>query len=349
MKSRKLRVGVIGTGGIARACHMPAWQRIEDAEIVAAADIDKSALAAAVEKFGVPNAFTDYRKLLAMKEVDVVDVCTWNSVHAPAAIASLAAGKHVICEKPLAITPAEVNAMIRAAKKARRLLCTIQNHRFRPESQALKHFITAGHLGEAYYARCWAIRRALLPPGLGFITMDRSGGGPCLDIGVHVLDVTMWLMGLPDPVSVSGVSQRNLAHTRIIPGHWGDWDRRKYSVEDFAVGLVRFRNGATLTLEASWLGHTPKMEEFCSMILGPKAGVAWPQCDVYSADGGSLIDSTLKPKPIPYDGHEAELRAFADAVVNHKPAPVSPEESLKIIRILDGIYRSQKAGKEVRV
>jgi predicted dehydrogenase len=349
MKSRKLRVAVIGTGSIGRGVHVPAWKRITDVEIVAVADIRKERAVTTAAEHGIPNVYRDYRDVCAMREVDAVDVCTPNKLHAPIALAALAAGKHVLCEKPLAPSPSEVEAMIRGAKKARRLLCSVQNHRFRPESVALKQYIDAGRLGRTYYARAWAIRRNLLPPASTFISRKESGGGPCFDIGVHVLDVTMWLMGFPQPESVSGVAQTNLAKSRIIPSIWGDWDRKKYDVEDFAVGLVRFHNGVTLTLEASWLGHLPEPERFCSTVLGTHAGVSWPSCEVCTADRGILVDAKLKPKEAPFNSHETQLRAFVDAVVNGKSAPVPLEQTLTVIRILDAIYRSQKTGREVRL
>ncbi len=349
MKGRKLKVAVIGTGNIGQAFHIPGWQAIPDVEVVAAADISKKALGRAVERFGIPQASTDYRRIVRLKEVDVVDVCTPNKAHPPVVLASLTAGKHVLCEKPLATTPAEVERMIRAARAARRKLMTAQTQRFRPESVALKAFVESGALGRRYYGRCWAIRRNLLPTAPGFIVKKLAGGGPCMDIGVHILDLGLWLLDFPRPESVVGVAQANIAHTKHMPGGWGEWDRKQFDVEDFAAGFVRFKDGSSLTLESSWLGHVAQAEELRCTILGTKAGVSWPGGEVWTAQNGLLVDAKLTPKSTGRGAHENQIRAFYDCVADGKPSPVPPEQSLDVIKILDGIYRSQRTRREVRL
>ena len=349
MKSRKLRVGLVGTGGICRGVHIPAWRDNPDVELVAACDIIPERVEAAAVEHGIPHVFTDFRKLVKLKELDVVDVCTPNRDHTPVVLAALAARKHVLCEKPLAVTPREIEKMIAAAKQARRKLMVGQNNRYRGISLALKRWIDAGNLGEAYYARAWAIRRNLLPPSESFISQAKSGGGPCMDIGVHVLDLTMWLMDFPEPVAVTGAAVNKLAKTTIMPPAWGDWDRRLYDVEDFACGMVRFANGAMLSLESSWLSHIGQEEHLNCMILGTKAGVNWPNGEIHTSSNGTLLDTQIQPIPIREQTHWTEIWDFYDAIVNNKPSPVPADQSLKVIKILDGIYRSQKTGKEVRL
>lgn len=349
MKSRKLRVGIVGTGNIAQAVHIPGWQDNPDAEITAVCDIVPQRVRKVAEENDVSHVFEDYRKLLKLKEVDVVDVCTPNRVHTPVTLAALRAGKHVLCEKPLAVTPKEIDKLIKAAREAKRVLMVGQNNRYRGISQAIKRWIEAGNLGTPYYARSWAIRRNLLPTAIGFISKEQSGGGPCLDIGVHCLDLAMWLMDFPEPVAVTGAATNQLAKKKTIPGAWGDWDARKFDVEDFACGMVRFENGTMLSLESSWLGHTPEPEDMSCMILGDKAGVSWPSGQVCTVSNGALIDAKIQPLPLRPQTHTTEIWEFYDAVVNRKPSPIPAEQSLKVIRILDGIYRSQKTGREVRV
>src|SRR6185436_14637940 len=174
-------------------------------------------------------------------------------------------------------------------------LMVAQNNRYRPISQAIKRWVDAGNLGSVYYGRAWAIRRNLLPPAPGFISRKLAGGGPCMDIGVHCLDLAMWLMDFPEPVAVMGSASNHLARNGHIPGHWGEWDRNKFDVEDFACGLVRFKSGTMLSLESSWLSHIPPAEDMSCMILGTKAGVSWPSGVVASATNGTLVDSVIKP------------------------------------------------------
>ena len=348
-KSKKLKVGIVGLGGIGRGPHVPIWAKHPDVEIVAMADIIPERAISAAEEYGVPHAFDDHRKLLKLKEIDAVDVCTPNLAHAPVVINALKAGKHVICEKPVSVTPKKIEAMILAARKARRKFAVIQNHRFTGIATALKRFIEAGHLGTPYYARAWAIRRNLLPTAPGFTSRAQSGGGACMDIGVHCLDLAMWLLDFPEPVTVTGMATNKLAKAGDIPGEWGEWDKRKIDVEDFACGMVRFKNGAMLSLESCWLGHLPDPEVMKCSIFGDKAGVTWPTGQVNTVTAGVLVDAELKPVRLPIESHEAEIHAFHKCIVDNKPVPVTPEQSLKVIRILDGIYRSQKLGREVRV
>lgn len=349
MTSRKLRVGIVGAGGVARKFHVPGWKDNPDVEIAAIVDVNEQAVRTAAAEDGIPQWYTDYREMLRQKDIDVADICTPNLLHTQMVVDAFAAGKHVICEKPLAVAPAEIVQMIEARDKAGKMLMVAQNNRYRGISIAIKRWVSEGNLGQVYYGRAWAIRRNLLPTAAGFICRNLSGGGPCMDIGVHALDLAMWLMGFPEPVTVSGSATTQLAKTEIIPGAWGEWNRELFDVEDFACGIVRFSNGAMLSLESSWLAHTPQPEDMSCMILGTKAGIGWPSGSISTAQAGTLIDATIKPVLIRPSTHTSELWDFYDALMNGKPSPVTAEESLKVIKILDGVYRSQNLGREVEV
>lgn len=348
----KLKVGIIGVGGIA-GTHVPGWQASEHAELVAGSDIRSDALKAWGEKNGVPKLVAKPEDLFADRDIDIIDICTPNRYHAPLAIAALKAGKHVICEKPLAPTPKEVRQMIAARDKAKKLLMTAQHFRFQGSAKALKAELETGALGDIYHARSWMLRRGGAPVGPGFILKKHSGGGPCIDIGVHILDLTLWLMGNPQPVAVSGVAVAPLAH---LPGAFSQWGRKpipkEFDVEDFAAAMVRFENGATLILEVSWLLHHDTQGEDMQMWLyGTKGGSHWPRCELYEANNKTkqYYNRTLKIMPQTLEPHAQECVEFAQAVAEGRPSPVPAEQSLQVIQILDGIYRSQEAGKEVRV
>lgn len=350
MSKKNLRVGVIGAGGIFRGAHLPGWQKLLDCEIVALADPYPPAAVATAKAAGVSGemVFEDFRDMLRKVEVDIVDVCTPNKAHTPAAVAALKAGAHVICEKPLAATPGEIKRMIKARDEAGKLLMTAQHMRFTPNARALKAYIETGALGDIYYARAWAIRRRGVPGRDTFIVNEISGGGPCLDIGVHCLDLTMHLMGMPKPVSVTGIAPAAMAHQSGVTGLWGPWDKKKYDVEDFAAGFVRFEDGACLSLESSWLLNMKEREIFSAHIFGTKAGVQYPSTEFYTEARGTLIDGQLVYMP-QESGHQNEIAAFHEAVVNGLPSPVPAEESLDVIKVLDGVYRSYKTGKEVKL
>jgi len=350
--SKHLKVAVVGTGGISRT-HMPGWQASEYAEVVAGSDVNRASLEDWGKTFNVTRLTTDAAEIMHDPTIDIVDICTPNMLHAPLVIAALDAGKHVICEKPLAATPGEIRQMIAARDRAGKLLMTAQHFRFKGSAQALKREILAGALGDIYHARGWMLRRNGLIPTPTFIRQELSGGGPCIDIGVHILDLTLWLMGNPQPIAVSGVAKAPLAHHE---GAWATWRDAAipadFDVEDFAAAFVRFANGATLVLEVSWLlHHDTEGEDMQMWLYGTEGGCQWPKTEVYSSNYASrqLYDRTLKLTKDTMEPHALECVEFARAIVEGRPSPVPPEQSLQVMSILDGIYRSQRAGKEVAI
>jgi len=346
-----LKVGVIGVGGIART-HMPGWEASPHAEVVAGSDISEAALQAWGSKWGVTRLVTDSAELIDDPGLDIIDVCTPNNYHAPLSIAALNAGKHVICEKPLAPTPAAIQEMIAARDASGKLLMTAQHFRFRGSSKAMKAEIDGGALGDIYHARSWLLRRAAAPTRPGFILKEHSSGGPCIDIGVHILDLTLWLMGNPKPAAVTGVARAEIAHQPGAFSVWGGSIPTEFDVEDFAAAFVRFENGATLVLEVSWLLHHDTQGEDMQMWLyGTKGGSHWPKCEIYTSNYQTqqLYNRSLQITHDALEPHAQECVEFAQAVVDGAPSPVPAEQSLQVMTILDGIYRSQQAGGEIQL
>lgn len=345
------KVGIIGVGGIART-HMPGWNASGMTEVVAACDIDAATAERFAAEWKIPKATTDAADLFRDPDIDIIDVCTPNNYHAPLSIAAMEAGKHVICEKPLAPTPAQIRDMIAARDRTGRLLMTAQHFRFRGSARAMKAEIDTGALGDIYHARSWMLRRAAAPNRPGFIMKKHASGGACIDIGVHILDLTLWFMGNPEPHSVAGVARAELAHR---PGAFttimgGGPIPSEFDVEDFAAAFVRFKNGATLILEVSWLLHhdTPG-EDMQMWLYGTKAGSHWPKCEIYESNYTTRqqYNRTLKLVADTMEPHALECVEFARAVAHGGPSPVPAEQSLQVLKILDGIYRSQAAGKEI--
>jgi len=345
---KKFSVGVIGTCGIFRAVHAAGWKSIPGVEIVAVCDVSRDRAETAAKEVGAQRVFTDFEELVKL-DLDAVDVCTPNEVHTPAVIAALEAGKHVICEKPLATRTEQVRQMGKLADRKGLKLMTAQHQRWTASGRAIKDWALAGNLGAVYHARVRAMRRALIPVSAGFIDRKLSGGGPCMDIGVHALDLCMWLMDFPTPVRVSGISRVNFAKGHKIPGVWGDWDRKLFSVEDFAAGFVHFKGGATMTVEAAWLGHQAENEDMSCQVFGMEGGVKWPSGEFASVAGHTFCQGTLTPAIRPDKPHSEEIRAFHDCVVNDKPSPVPWTETVKVIAILEAIYKSSREQKEVAV
>ena len=350
--SNPLKVGVIGVGGIAKT-HMPGWAASQHAEVVAGSDINEAVLQDWGKLHGAKKLVKNPAELFQDKDIDIIDICTPNRSHASLAIAALEAGKHVICEKPLAPTPDEIRQMIAARDRSGKLLMTAQHFRFKGNSQAMKKEIIGGALGDIYHARSWMMRRNGMIPTPSFIRKEFSGGGPCIDIGVHILDLTLWLMGNPKPVAVTGVAKAPLAHH---PGQFAAWTgallSQDYDVEDFAAAFVRFDTGATLVLEVSWfLHHDIQGEDMQMWLYGTEGGCHWPKAEFLSTNYKTrqMVNSTLQLIKDPMEPHALECVEFGRAIAEGAPSPVPAEQSLDVLTILDGIYRSQQTGGEIKL
>ncbi len=348
-KKRKLRVGVLGAGGISKV-HCDAWVKLPECELVAITDINAQAARARAEQFNIPDVETDPKRLISRKDIDVIDIVVPNRFHKKFTVAALQSGKHVLCEKPFALIAKDVDAMIAAATKAKRKLMCAQHMRFLPAATVLRGHISKSNLGEVYYCRAWFNRRRRLPTTRGFLLKENSGGGSCIDIGVHILDLSMHLMDNFKPVSVTGISVTKLAKAKDAWSEWdwGYYDKRRLDVEDFAAGLIRFENGTALSLECSFMLHQGPRVQRRIDLFGTKGGARWPEGQLFCDKPEEFLTKQLVV-PDSGNGYLAEIRGFTDAVLKNKPVPVKPIETRAVIAVLEGLYKSQKLGREVRL
>jgi predicted dehydrogenase len=349
--AKKIKIGIIGTGGIANGAHLPGYALIPDlCEVVAICDILPTALNGTAEKYpNIKNKFKDYKKLLEMEEIDGVSVCTENCGHHQITLDALKAGKHVLCEKPIAMNGRQGAEMVEAAKKAKKILQIGFNSRFSPNNQTLKRFIDAGDLGDIYWARAQAMRVRGIPGWGVFIDKEKQGGGPLIDIGVHILDLTLWFMGHPKPVSASGVTYQKFGKRKDILGFMGQWDTEKFSVEDMASALIRFENGATIMLEASFVANL-KAEAHNTTLLGTEGGAEAYPLSITQERHKSLY--TFEPKVPGGNGlntHHAEMKSFVECIRDKKQPLVTGEHGLMVAQIMDAIYKSAEVGHEVPI
>jgi predicted dehydrogenase len=353
MKTGRYGVGVVGVGGISRL-HMPGWEASLHAEVVAGVDTQKATLENWGKEHGIDRLATDLDEILSDPTIDIVDICTPNMYHTEQVVRALEAGKHVLCEKPLAPTPQEIEKMIAARDAAGKELMTAQHFRFSGASQAVKREIDTGVLGEIYHARGWMLRRNAFIPTPTFFHKEHSGGGACIDIGVHILDLCLWLMGNPEPVTVTGVARTELA---LQEGQFTTWRPsmevpKTMDVEEFAAAFVRFENGATLVMEVSWLlHHDTEGEDMQAWLYGRDGGCHWPSAEFLNSNlmTKELYNRTLRMTKNAMEPHAAECVEFARALAEGQPSPVPAEHSLQVLSILDAIYRSQRSGREVRL
>ncbi len=335
-----VKVGIIGTG-IGRL-HASSLAKCPDAEIKAICDIDPERACGAAKDFGVADTYEDYHDMLADDEIDAVVVATPNYLHAPMAIASFEAGKHVLCEKPISTNAADAKAMVEAGRKAGRIFQMGFNNRFRGDTQLLKKCIEDGDLGEIYYAKTGWLRRRGMPGGERgwFTTKSMSGGGPLIDLGVHVLDLTLWLMGNPRPVYVLGSS-----YAKFGP-EVGKAKGFTYDVEDLAAGMVKLENGATVMLETSWQSHVQR-EIFYSQLVGTKGGAEIEPLRIYTDVNDNFADLALQHPNV--SGHEMEIFHFIECIRGNKTPIAVGEHGLHIQLILDAVYESTETGTGVAI
>jgi predicted dehydrogenase len=256
----------------------------------------------------------------------------------------------VLCEKPLALTVAEVDAMIAAARKGRRKLMCAQHMRFQEDSQTMKEYFQKHPLGDVYYARAWYLRRRGIPGTPGFIYKKNSGGGCLIDVGVHILDLTMFMMDNFRPVSVTGVGGKMLCGRSDTWSEWaGRIDNKGMDVEDFAAGMIRFASGAAMSLECSFALNMKPRWEVRLDLFGTEAGASWPAGDVATHTSRGFVNTGLTFREGGEEPHRAVIAAFARSVIDNKPVPVPPEQTRAVIGVLEGLYKSMKTGREVRL
>ncbi len=347
---QRLKVGVIGGGAISPS-HVNGF-RNAGAEVVALCDIDPAKIENAKRAWNIPVLVQDAEEMFAMKELDIIAVAVPNYLHAPYTIKALKAGKHVLCEKPMAIRVADAEEMVATAKACGKLLMAGHNQRMTPEIQKAAEMVQDGVCGEVYHARCGWIRRRGIP-GLGgwFTTQELSGGGPLVDIGIHVLDRTWYAMGKPKPVAVSGMTYAkfNDIEGYVCTGMWSGPRRPDgvKNVEDFATALVRFENGATLQFEVSWAANRANEGSY-SILMGDKAGLSVDDKGVtlYGQADNMIVTSNIEFDKTEYpDRH----RHFIECLTYGDECMVPGEDGLVMTKVLLGIQRSAAENREVRI
>ncbi|HEU5086849.1 MAG TPA: Gfo/Idh/MocA family oxidoreductase [Roseiflexaceae bacterium] len=356
MTTDKLKVGIIGAG-VGRA-HAEGYAASPRVEIVGIAGLDDERVQALARRFNVPHTYREYADMLAVPEIDAVSIAVPNALHAPVTIAALEAGKHVLVEKPLARNATEGRAMVEAAKKAGKVLMVSFNHRQRNDVQWLRQYVESGALGKVYYAKAYWMRRKGIP-GLGswFVNKEQAGGGPLIDLGVHILDIAMFLLGEPTPVAVSANT-----YAEFGPRGLKGWETKRstgqsvhYEVEDLATAFIRLESGATLLLEASWATHSSAGDDYGVVLYGTEGGA---ELTIKNYGHENTIRLFTDVNGVPFEsmpfvpkggGHSQVVERFIAAILDGAPAIPGAGEGLLRAEVIDACYRSAEAGREVRI
>lgn len=360
----KLKFGIIGCGGIANGKHFPALAKLSDKlEIVAFCDTVIERAEKAAKEYGTADALVteDYKALLAREDIDVIHVLTPNVSHSYITVDALESGKHVMCEKPMAINYAEAKEMLDAAERTGKKLTIGYQNRFRADSLATYDACSKGELGDIYFAKAHAIRRKGVPTWGVFPDKSKQGGGPLIDIGTHALDLTLWYMNNYKPKTVLGSTYQKLKDNPMA-NMFGPWNPDTFETEDSAFGLIKMENGATIFLEAAWALNMINPKEAQVTLCGTEGGAemfgkafidqgyvvfnkaAHNQLEqTQPSDAGGVFGfegATLEQR-------DAEAKQWVDAILNDTDPMVKPEQAIVVTQILEAIYKSAETGQVV--
>jgi len=350
---RKVKIGIIGVGNIGNV-HANAFRTVPDAEVTAVCDVQPERVKETADRLNISQRFTDYRELIR-SDVDAVVVAVGNTLHKPVALAALKAGKHVLLEKPMAMNAREAVQIVDAAKRARRVLQIGMHWRQNPTAKVIREYVANGDFGEIYHIRAVMTRRRGIP-GLGgwFTTRALAGGGPMIDLGVHWLDLSMWLSGLWKPTCVSAQTYAKfgprMQNYRYV-GMWAGPPKLDgtFDVEDYAVGLVRFGKKATLSFEISWAGNG--QDEHFIELLGDKAGVRM------ASDKPLLILTEQGTRPVDVlpqfesrgSAPDQQACVFSAACLGKARPACTGEEGVVVMKVIDAAYQSSRLNREVAI
>lgn len=352
-----LKVGIIGCGNIAKDNHIPAYINNNDVKVVSICDINTDKFPPMESKLGKLSKYTDYKEMIDKEKLDMVDICTPNYLHADIAIYAMKKGINVFSEKPDTISVEKALEMQRVQKETGKHLMVMRNNRYWYSTKQLKKMIESGEFGEIYTGRCgWIRTRGIPGRGGWFTTKEQSGGGPLIDLGVHMIDLAIYLMGNPRAVSVSGSIYNKFADVdeKQTSAHATFGEAVKegtFDVEDLAIGFIKFANGASLQIEFSWASNIEKEINFVE-LRGTKLGVKWEN-GIYSLYNGKTVNKfkqwRSRLNQLRHTGlnHKANILHFIDVINGKAKADFTIEQGVNMIEILCGIYESAYTGKEV--
>ena len=343
---REFNIGVIGCGGIAAKAHFPNIDKIPYLHLYGVCDVDIKRAEAIKAQYNCPVATGDYKDLINDPKIDAIHICTPNFLHAPIAIEALKAKKHVLIEKPIAISVKDAKEIYKVAKENHVKVMSANCFRYQTEGTMLKKFIDGGHLGEVYFSKIQALRRRGIPPHGVFTDKSKQGGGPLIDIAIHLIDQAIYILGNPKPVSVTGATFNKIGTTLgHATGVRGPWNPADFNVEDFAFGMVRFENGHIMSIETSFAANIEKDRQNLQ-VLGSKGGADTQPLKVYTECEEIMTDMTPTLVP-PTNFYDVEMRGFYEAIDKGEEVPIKEAEVINVLSIIEGLYKSAELGKEI--
>ncbi|MEZ5274748.1 MAG: Gfo/Idh/MocA family oxidoreductase [Opitutaceae bacterium] len=349
-RNTTVNVAVIGAGAIGLN-HIQSFQDHPAARVVALAETSPIRGKEAADRFCIPDLYTDYKDVLARKDVDVVSIALPNFLHAPVGLDALSAGKHLMIDKPMATNAADAARVIALARRKKRHLMIGQNIRFTPEVQTIKQLVTRGKLGDVYHAKARWMRRSGIPKmGTWFTQKALAGGGCTYDIGVHALDMILHLMDDFDAAAVSGQTFTRFGNRGLGEGGWGKSEvdpSKPFDVDDMSNALIKMKSGRTVLLEVTWAAHQPTRDENGGQLFGTEGGATTNPAQFYRSTKTGYVVEQLNTSACLVTPNR--MGHFVDVVLGKAEPYVQPAQSLAVQKILDAIYESSATGREVRI
>ncbi|WP_100010034.1 Gfo/Idh/MocA family protein [Lentibacillus sediminis] len=343
----KLKMGIIGVGGIAQQRHIPAYQKMQDkVEITHVYDVNSERARDVAEQHNIPYAAESFHDLFT--KVDAVTICTPNKFHAEMAIAALEAGLHVLCEKPMAMTAGEAEQMTAASKRSGKLLQVAYHYRYTETARTAKQAIEGGEIGDPLVTRVQALRRRKVPGWGVFTNKELQGGGSLIDYGCHFLDLALWLLDDPEPVEVMGTTYNRLSKTPNQLNDWGAFDPETFDVDDHVSASIRFADGSSMLFECSWAANIKEDTKHLS-ISGADGGLSLYPFEIYQPKHGTFMTNTAKADHNETEAGDLQAVNFVNSCLGLAIPVVKAEEAMQTTRIIEAIYKSSETGASVKL
>lgn len=340
-----LRVGIVGAGNIARTVHLPSYRKA-GAQVVAICDVQEQGARSFADDFGLTQVYTDYREMLEKEQLDVVSICVPNCFHHEIGVEALRAGCHVFCEKPPALTFEQAKEMQQTAEENHRVLGYNFGHRHRGEAKAIQDLLQKGELGNVYHCKVEAVRRRAIPGWGVFTNKEMQGGGALIDLGIHMLDLALWLMDFPEPVYVAAAGYDQIGKQGGA-GQFGKWNGKDFTVEDGMFGFIQFANGMSLSLTATFALHLPQNEttRMNLEVYGDKAGVGLNPFQLHTNEQEVLVDKSIPFQNVEFQ--QAAIPDFIQAIEQGGQPKASGENVLLTQKIIEGLYEAARENRPV--
>lgn len=343
----KLKVAIIGGGQVAETAHIPAYQKRKEIELVAVMSNDRQNASKFAQRNQIPNVYISSDEMFKKERPDMVSICTPNKYHFQYVIEALENGCHVFCEKPPSISAKEAKQMYECAQKNERILAYNFQHRFSDEALTLRQSFSDRILGDVYHTKVSALRRSGVPGWGNFINKEMQGGGPLIDIGIHMLDSALFILGFPEVSKVTAKMFQKIGPYKS-EGTFGKWDSSKYEVEDSLFGFIELKDGGLIQIETSFALQMKPKSVMNIQFFGDQAGATLYPVEIFTDDKGSLVSLYKQEESKEINTSERSIHSFVNHCLgDHSETIATGLQGYQIQKLIESLYISAETGESV--